>query len=187
MTCQEFEIGNEKSLPWASGNRTVASYDTSHLTADTLALLTPNTPVIVRMETLRRAVFYSGQKSDLALDLAGRLMERANIPNPEPLAAFDAGYFIETMHQYAHDQPDPLKGRDGYALAKKSLPSARDVAAVEYGLALMRALSNWPNNHYRNAVRDAKEGSLLAINLLRNANASSLDSLRNTQKTIASK
>jgi hypothetical protein len=177
MTCQEFEIGNAKSLPWAAGNRTVDSYDTNRLAADTLELLAPNTPVIVRMETLRRSVFYAGQKSELALDLSGRLMERANNPSPDPLAAFDAGYFIETMHQYSHGRPDPLRGMDGYSLAKRSLSSASDVAAVEYGLALMRALVSWPNDHYRNAVRGAKEGSLLAINLHR----------YNIQKTIASK
>jgi hypothetical protein len=177
MTCQQFEIGNAPSLPWGSGNRTVDSYDISHLATDTLALLTPDTPVIVRMETLRRSVFYSGEKAGIARQLSDLLVERANKPGADPLAAFDAGYFIETMHQYAHDKSDPLKGMDGYALAKKSLSSARDVAAVEYGLALMQAMKSWPNDHYRNAVRGAKEGSLLAINLAR----------YNTQKTIASK
>jgi hypothetical protein len=44
----------------------------------------------------------------------------------------------------------------------------------------MQAMKSWPNDHYRNAVLGAKEGSLLADTLLRNANATSLSSLRNT-------
>jgi hypothetical protein len=183
LTCHPFDIGNEKSLPWGSGEgweTKAASYDTGRLVGDTLALLTPDTPVIVRMETLRRAAMYSGQKSDLVHDLSSRLMERANKPHPDALAAFDAGYFIETVHQYNWERPDPLKGMDGYSLARKSVAMAKDVAAVEYGLALMQAMKSWPNDHYRNAVLGAKEGSLLADTLLRNANATSLSSLRNT-------
>jgi len=184
MICHEFEIGGEKSLPWNTGtdwDLQVSSYDTTRLIQDTLALLTPNTPVIARMETLRRAVIYSGKKREIALDLASRLKQRADKPQADPLAAFDAGYFIEAMHQYGPILgADPLKGMDGYSIARKSVGQAKDVAAVEYGLALMQATKSWPNDHYRNAVLGAMEGSLLAKNLLRTANAASLSSLRNT-------
>jgi hypothetical protein len=181
MICHPLEIGSEKSLPWGTGidwDLKIVSYDTRRLTQQTLELLTPNTPVIVRMETLRRAVIYSGQKPELMLDLASRLIERSNKSHAEPLAAFDVGYFIETAHQYSKN--DPLKGMDGYSLARKSVATATDPAAVEFGLSLMRASVSWPNDHYRNAVLGAKEGSLLATNLVRNAGAQSLSGLRNT-------
>jgi hypothetical protein len=168
MTCHPFDIGNEKSLPWGTGNgwdSKLASYDTSRLVEQTLGLLNSNTPVIVRMETLRRAAIYAGQKPELTLDIASRLMERSKQTNADPLAAFDAGYFIETVHQYSKD--DPLKGMDGYSLARTSLTTAKDVSSVEFGLSLMRADQGWPNDHLRNAVRGASEGSLLAVNLVK--------------------
>jgi len=58
LLCHPFDIGNAKSLPWTgtgwnlSGNE---NYNTKNLAHDTMALLDANTPIIVRMETLRRA------------------------------------------------------------------------------------------------------------------------------------
>src|SRR5690606_27188202 len=62
LICHPFDIGTARSLPigpadggWSSIDR---SYDRSRLVTDTLALLTPATPTLVRMETLRRATMY---------------------------------------------------------------------------------------------------------------------------------
>jgi hypothetical protein len=61
LICKNYEIGAAKSLPWGGSDwRSVKpDYDINRLVEDTLALLTPDTPVIVRMETLRRAVIYA--------------------------------------------------------------------------------------------------------------------------------
>src|SRR5262249_62105909 len=61
LICKNYEIGAAKSLPWGGSDwRSVkADYDINRLVDDTVALLTPDTPVIVRMETLRRAVIYA--------------------------------------------------------------------------------------------------------------------------------
>jgi hypothetical protein len=181
MICHSIEIGGAKSLPWASGpnwDSRLPKYDTTRLVADTLDLLTGETPVIVRMETLRRAAIYASRNPGLTRELAQRLVERTKQTQPESLAFFDAGYFIEAVHQNAPiAKIDPLSGMDGYVLAKKGLPS-KDVAAVEYGLALIRAHTAWPNEHYRNAVLGAQEGSLLAANLLRFENKTTLADVR---------
>ena len=181
MTCHLFHIGNERSLPWDTGagwDSKLASYDTSRLVEQTLELLTPNTPVIVRMETLRRAVIYASGKPELTLEMASRLVERSKQTKVDPLAAFDAGYFIEAVHQSSKN--DPLKGMDGYSIARTSIATTKDVAAVEFGLSLMRVDQGWPNDHYRNAVRGASEGSLLAVNLVKYSGANSLSDLRHT-------
>ena len=118
MICHGLAIGNEKSLPWTSGNdwdAKDASYDTNRLVGDTLALLTRDTPVIVRMETLRRAVIYAATKEPLTQDLAHRLIERSEQANADPLAAFDAGYFIEAVHQYRETRS---LERDGWLFAR---------------------------------------------------------------------
>ena len=181
MICHSIEIGGAKSLPWGSWpnwDSRLPKYDTTHLIADTLDLLTSQTPVMVRMETLRRAAIYASRNPDLTRELAQRLVERTKQTQSDPLAFFDAGYFIEAVHQNAPiAKTDPLVGMDGYPLAKKGLQD-KDVAAVEYGLALIRANTAWPNEHYRNAVLGAQEGSLLAANLLRFENKTTLADVR---------
>src|SRR4026208_1903074 len=62
LLCHPFDIGNAKSLPWLgekSWDEGQPGYKLDRLVADTEALLTPSTPVIVRMETLRRAALYA--------------------------------------------------------------------------------------------------------------------------------
>src|SRR5205085_9746344 len=62
LICHPFEIANAQSLPWSNPSEWRAvkgDYDLNRLVNDTLALLTPNTPVIVRMETMRRATVYA--------------------------------------------------------------------------------------------------------------------------------
>jgi hypothetical protein len=56
LICHPIEIGQAKSLPWVEfnhGGRT--DYDLKNLSRDTLTILDSHTPVLVRMETLRRA------------------------------------------------------------------------------------------------------------------------------------
>ena len=69
LLCNPFDIGNAKSLPW-DGTRAFwqgrADYRLENLVADTAALLTPSTPVIVRMETLRRAALYASTDGETA-------------------------------------------------------------------------------------------------------------------------
>src|SRR5882724_6347749 len=60
LICHPFDIGSARSLPWTGPvwSRIDKNYNTDRLVEDTLGLLTPNTPVLVRLETLRRATVY---------------------------------------------------------------------------------------------------------------------------------
>jgi hypothetical protein len=165
--CHPLEIGREVSLPWAASGQNWdgrdARYDRARLVSDTLALLKADTPVIVRMETLRRAAIYA-ESPALAVELSDKLVARTKAAGADPLAAFDAGYFHEVTHQLAPiRKTDPLAGREGYALAKQSLSRTKEPAAVEYGLSLM--MPRFPNDHFAKAKQGAKEGSLLAANV----------------------
>src|SRR5215471_10540943 len=100
LICHPFDIGTAKSLPWTgtswnlSGNE---GYDTANLVRDTLTLLTPDIPVIVRMETIRRATLYARKDPRAAKELISRLYARATAAettNPDPLAYFDVGYLV---------------------------------------------------------------------------------------------
>src|SRR2546427_7269413 len=68
LLCFPFDIGQARSLPMGQANwRTIdPGYDVTHLVDDTLALLGPDTPVIVRMETLRRATIYAAPRPEIA-------------------------------------------------------------------------------------------------------------------------
>ena len=64
LLCHPFDIGAAKSLPWSGASSWFdgqPGYDIKHLADDTVAVLTPAVPVIVRMETLRRAAIYASR------------------------------------------------------------------------------------------------------------------------------
>ena len=169
MVCHPLEIGGEPSLPWSASGEAWDGrdprYDRTRLVSDTLRLLKADTPVIARMETLRRAAIYA-ETPRLAIELADHLVARTKVAGADAMARFDAGYFVEVTHQLASvRKSDPLVGRDGYALAKQSLDDAKDPAAVEYALSLM--VKGFPNDHFRKAKLGAKQGSLLALNVQR--------------------
>src|SRR5439155_23923765 len=106
LVCFPIDIGGAKSLPWGSGhgwNVARADYDRGHLVTDTLALLGPSTPVLVRMETLRRATIYATSDASVARELLTRVEERAREDKATgragALALFDTGYLIEVYKQ----------------------------------------------------------------------------------------
>jgi hypothetical protein len=157
LVCRQFDIGSAKSLPWKAGpdwHGADPAYNVANLGDETLSLLTPGTPVRVRMETLRRASIYSAKDARLAGELTGRLMARALDAEangkPAPLAWFDAGYFVETIRQatfvYRYNMLDPtervawqLRGDaprlDGYPWVEKAIRLGG--VDMDYALSLM--------------------------------------------------
>jgi hypothetical protein len=97
LLCFPFDIGNARTLPMGHGDWHAVDprYDVSHLVTDTLGLLTPGMPVIVRMETLRRATIYAAPNPEMAKALMTELRARADAK--VPLAAFDLGYLSEAL------------------------------------------------------------------------------------------
>src|SRR4030081_2382074 len=62
LICHTIEIGQAKAFPWIGHNWNLTggeTYDTKNLVRETLEILAPDTPVLVRMETLRRATLYA--------------------------------------------------------------------------------------------------------------------------------
>ncbi|MGH9843373.1 MAG: hypothetical protein ACREEM_31940 [Blastocatellia bacterium] len=192
LICKTYEIGSAKSLPWAGSDwRSVKSdYDINRLVDDTLVLLTPDTPVLVRMETLRRAtiyavwargdreVGYAKRKDGVAEELFSRLVttgKRAAFQpggngKPDPLRLFDAGFFVESWKQ-AHINGTGAKPPefDGYALIKKAIELRGRDADMEFAAALITSIR--PDKpayhaHLKNAIEGASEGSLLGRNLV---------------------
>ena len=102
------------------------SYDLKNLTPDTLAILQSDAPVLVRMETLRRATIYARQDPQVAKELITRLRARAADSDAtgrtDPLAWFDVGYLAETYNEWFETgAKNPANGLDGYAWVEKAL------------------------------------------------------------------
>jgi hypothetical protein len=110
LLCHPFDIGSARSLPWdgrAGWAQGRADYPIKELVADTEAILQPATPVIVRMETLRRAAIYASQDPAVAAALVDRLSAKARVSAPgDALAALDAAYLIEALHQVTMTGPN---------------------------------------------------------------------------------
>jgi len=175
LICHTIEIGQAKSLPWIShswnlsGNET---YDLKNLVRETLDILGRDTPVLVRMETLRRATLYARKDPLTAKELLARLHARATSAessgHPDALAWFDVGYLAETYKQWiGKDEHNPAMGVDGYTLVKKAIGLRGQDPQMEFAAALI-TLSGPPEEHRQHALRamaGAKSDPLLAQNL----------------------
>jgi len=182
LICHTIEIGQARSLPWVNHNWNLSggeTYDTKNLVRDTLEILAPDTPVLVRIETLRRATLYARKDPLAAKELLARLHARATSAessgHPEPLAWFDVGYLAETYKQWigqswmrvSKDEQNPAAGVDGYALVKKALDLRGADPQMEFAAALI-TLSGPQREHRQHALKaiaGAKTDPLLAQNL----------------------
>jgi hypothetical protein len=186
LICHQFDAGKAQVLPWAgdgkSWNTPDRSYDVKNLTADTLRLLSPDAPILARMENMRRATIYAGQDEGVAAELLRAVLARAQSDagrGRDSLAWFDAGYLIESYRQASHiykwDMLEPAQrsawklrtepaGLDGYAMVTKALRVGGPNAEMEFAASLMKdgAASA---EHRRRAIAGATAGSLLAKNL----------------------
>lgn len=185
LICHAFEIGQGKSLPLGGSGWNLSgseNYDTKNLAADTLEILKPDTPVLVRMETLRRATLYARKDPLAAKALLAKLHARAtsaeSAGHPDALAWFDAGYLVETYKQWiGRDLPhmtdgmrldaNPADGVDGYAMVKKAIALRGEDAQMEFAAALITLSGPREEHaqHAQTAIAGAKSDALLAQNL----------------------
>jgi hypothetical protein len=181
LICHPFDIGTARSLPfgdtqngWSGWQATLSTYDRSKLVDDTLALLTPKTPVIVRMETLRRASAYSVDDKALANGLLAALEARTTKTPKTPaegLASFDYGYLVETYRQLGQ-RGVAVKATvdtvDGYSFVKTALAQMPDDAGLQFAAAL---ITEGPSTraqhtaHLQKAKEMAKADALVARNV----------------------
>jgi len=185
LICHPIEIGQAKSLPWVEWNHKGSTdYDLKNLTRDTLAILDSNQPVLVRMETLRRATIYARQDPQAAKELITRLQARAANSDaagrPEALAWFDVGYLAEAYKQWlGKGEPNPAAGLDGYAWVQKALSLRGQDPEMEFAAALitLRGPESDHHDHVQKAMAGAKYDPLLAQNLASNFNRQTIAEL----------
>jgi hypothetical protein len=166
LVCFPFDIGNARSLPIAHTGYGAPDpkYDASQLVGDTIDLLAARTPVIVRMETIRRAALYARAYPGRATELYDALQQRARVSSPDgPNAVFDFGYLVETYRQAGVKVGNDV---DGYVWIQKAIALTND-PQMEFAAALVTA---WPKrsthpDHVRKATAAAPNDQLLNRNL----------------------
>jgi hypothetical protein len=174
LVCFRFDIGSARSLPMGgNGWRSIdPTYDVTRLVDDTLALLRPETPVLVRMETLRRATIYAASDSVRATALLNALKDRASVPHTKVgLNVFDFGYLVETYRQarpiFAAAMP-AIDGIDGYQLVLKAHALQGD-PAMQFAAAVMTegnsATQSESREHLAQAKAHADADRTLALNI----------------------
>lgn len=156
LLCHPFDIGTSTSLPWDGSSAWFqgrAEYPRASLVADTERLLTPATPVVVRMETLRRAAIYASEDQKIAQVLLDRLTTRAG-KGIDPLTAGDAAYYIEALRQISmlgqdsrfRDRIPGVKAviakADGVAWMHKAIAASPDDAGIAFEAALVTSMAD---------------------------------------------
>ena len=166
--CWQVEIGKAKSLPWGGGEfekKREKDYDTRCVVEDALKLLAPEMPVLVRMETIRRAALYmergAASRDALLKALMLRVLDAEALGKPSALAWFDAGY---AMGLFRHFQQF---GREGYPWVRKALKIRRTDAEMEYACAILTVTGKKETflHHLGKAAEGAKQNPLLERNL----------------------
>ena len=185
LLCHPFDIGSAASLPWSGSSSWFdgkADYRLSNLVSDTEALLGPSTPVVVRMETLRRAAIYASRDPEVASALLNRLAAKAPTKaagRTDALALLDVAYVTEALRQitqiggvtgYKDRVPaitELVRDRDGWQHMKASLAASPDDSGLAFAAALMAAGKDRGAyvEHARKARAGAQTDALLARNL----------------------
>jgi hypothetical protein len=185
LICHPFQIGEAKSLPWgndpAHWDQPLETYNLGNLADETLALLSPGTPVIVHMETIRRAVIYAHRSpevsKELILKMSARAHEAESQSKPDALALFDYGYLIEATKQISWtyheptgrtEQPNVAMNLDGYPWVTEALAASGKNPEMEFAAALIvmgRPELKAHREHAQAALAGAGSDPLLARNL----------------------
>ena len=177
LICNPFVTDGGRLIAWGTGqgwNTPDRSYDIRNLVADTTRVLTPDTPVLTRMENLRRATIYAMRDPEVAGQLLKALMSRALATTSDSGAWFDAGYLIEAYKQGTHLRGDREAGArwaaidetirvDGYGFVKKAIAMRGASAEMELAASLMTAGAVADAHRARAAA--AGPGSLVVRNL----------------------
>jgi hypothetical protein len=199
LICHPFDIGGAKSLPWGGPAWTAVDsrYDVQRLVDDTLSLLTPDAPVLVRMETLRRATVYARNDPSRAGQLIARLRERIagkdGSGRSYAMALFDVGYLTETYKQASwiasssredfRGFPPPPSNTDSYAQITHAIAMTGD-PAMEFAAAVVASDRRTHGQteyreHLTRALAGAPDGSLLARNLVAHFGEDEIRGVRN--------
>lgn len=188
LLCHPFDTAGAPTLDWGGDgwNQARPDYDLATLADRTETLLAPETPVIARMETLRRAAIYASRDGAALRDLAARLETRvkaADDAEARALALFDTGYFLETLQEIDRLQDYDMPGigevdrvvlralltqPDGSLRIDQAVALQPDDAGLRFAAALVATADGRDADlvaHARRAEAGVPGDTLLALNI----------------------
>ena len=176
LLCHPYEIGQASSLPWQGHEWWPgrSDYKVANLVTETMAILTPSTPVLVRMETMRRAAIYATRDRGVAEQLLTAVLGRARKleaqGKPEANGWLDAAYLTEALREVGNlaqmSDKSPFveavrtvngltAGLDGYAFILKSLDLRPGDPSIEFAAALIATRETGRDGSSRKYVEHA--------------------------------
>lgn len=179
LICFPFQTEGGTLLTWGKGqgwNTPDRSYDIRKLVADTEAVLSADSPILTRMENMRRATIYAMRDPQIANDLLKAVTARALRTTTDSRAWFDAGYLIESYKQAVHIRDngkpelrawaavDETIRIDGYNWVKKAMAMTAPSAEMEFAASLMTEGAP-AAAHRAKALATSRKGSLVARNI----------------------
>lgn len=179
LICHPFETAGGKLIAWGTGsgwNTPDRAYDIKKLVADTNTVLTADSPILTRMENMRRATIYAMRDPQIAQALLKSVTTRALGTSTDSLAWFDAGYLIESYKQAvairdksnpelrAWAEVDETIKVDGYNWVKKAMSMTSPSAEMEFAASLMTQ-GSVASAHRAKAIAAAPKNSPVARNL----------------------
>ena len=180
LICHPFETGGGTLIAWGTGsgwNTPDRAYDIRKLVADTSAVLAVDSPILTRMENMRRATIYAMRDPQIAQALLKSVTSRALSTTTDSRAWFDAGYLIESYRQAvairekgnpelrAWAEVDETIKVDGYNWVKKAMAmAAAPSAEMEFAASLMTQ-GSLASAHRAKAIAAAPKNSLIARNI----------------------
>lgn len=183
LICHPFQTDGGKLIAWGTGsgwNTPDRQYDITRLVGDTTSALTAESPVLTRMENIRRATIYAMREPQVANELLKAVIGRAMFTSTGSAAWFDAGYLIESYKQAVHIRDkrkpelrawaavDETIKVDGYNWVKKAMAMTTASAEMEFAASLMTR-GSVASAHRAKALAATNKGSVLAKNLATSA------------------
>ena len=176
LICHPFQIDGAESIPW--GERPFdppEDISRDMLVETVLTQLNPDTPVLVRMETLRRATIWCGRGDSregqaLLMQLMGRALDAQAAGKEDAMAWFDAGFLAQSMDQNAVEFAQGVgidRGVVGYAWIRRAIELRPNDPQIHFAAALTTAI-HFPGAsgmHMKIVTMSVADDALLAANI----------------------
>jgi hypothetical protein len=178
LICHPFQIDDAKSISWGQGPfDPPKDIGRDKLVQTVLAHLQPDTPVLARMETLRRATIWCGRdgrvEQALLFQLMGRALDAQASGEEDAMAIFDAGFFAQCLDQvgasFVNDGEGVGVGRGvvGYAWVRRAIELRPNEPQMHFAAALITAIHDQSasEKHMKIAKELSGQDALLAANI----------------------
>jgi len=186
LLCHRFDLGDAQTIPFGeeSWSDIQSGLSAEEIVVQTLDVLSPSAPILVRMETLRRASIYAkkidGVGAGLLMQLLARQLREGADNRAHALLQFDVGYLLATCEQLGGRSPGlpdwlggapalpSLQNVSGYDLLRRAEPLLGEDPQFHFACAVVTAYPRESRftDHLRCAIEGTEDNTPLARNIV---------------------